>query len=66
MMRKRLFLSILSILTALCGTGFGETLVLKHGGRVEGSILNRQAPKSWKRTEFAPEPALSWKSLPIR
>lgn len=51
MMQKRLFLTILSILTALCGTGFGETLVLKQGGRVEGTILNpagAQEPETYR------------------
>lgn len=43
--------TIATIVAAFCGIGFGETLVLKHGGRIEGEILNpagAQTPETYQ------------------
>ena len=44
-MKTGQIISIVLILTALYSTGRGETVVLKNGGRVEGSILNPAGSK---------------------
>lgn len=51
MIKTGQIVTIVTILAAFCGTGFGETLVLKHGGRIEGTILNpagAQAPETYQ------------------
>ena len=50
-MKTDLNITIVLILTAFCGTISGETLVLKNGGRVEGTILNpagTQEPETYQ------------------